>query len=176
MTGLVAAESRIPAMTAQAIDKVRELEAITRDLPQVEIATDHVLHGGMYARTICIPAGVVLTGVFIQVPTLLVFDGNATVNAGDDAVTLVGYHVLAASAHRDDLDVGAGEQRSDFAAEGGVTEHECAFNASAEVRVAQQGAVTVHDEASITGAADDLGDERPAAGERESQRRQGQDW
>lgn len=100
MTGLVAAESRIPAMTAQAIDKVRELEAITRDLPQVEIATEHVLHGGMYARTICIPAGVVLTGVFIRVPTLLVFDGNATVNAGDDTVTLVGYHVLAASAHR----------------------------------------------------------------------------
>lgn len=100
MTGLVAAEGRIPAMTAQAIDKVRQLEAITRELPQVEIATDHVLHGGMYARTICIPAGVVLTGVFIRVPTLLVFEGNATVNAGDEPVTLVGYHVLAASAHR----------------------------------------------------------------------------
>lgn len=100
MNGLVAAESRIPAMTAQAIDKVRELEAITRELPQVEIATDHVLHGGMYARTICIPAGVLLTGVFIRVPTVLVFEGNATVNAGDEPVTLVGYHVLAASAHR----------------------------------------------------------------------------
>ena len=100
MSVLVAAESRIPAMTTQAIDKVRELEAITRDLPQVEIATDHVLHGGMYARTICIPAGVLLTGVFIRVPTVLVFEGNATVNAGDEPVTLVGYHVLAASAHR----------------------------------------------------------------------------
>lgn len=100
MSSLVAAESRIPAMSIEAIDKVRDLEAITRDLPQVEIPTDHVLHGGMYARTIRIPAGVVLTGVFIRVPTLLVFDGNATVNAGDDAVTLVGHHVLAASAHR----------------------------------------------------------------------------
>lgn len=100
MTGLVTAESRIPAMSAEAIDKVRQLEAFTREFPQVEISTEHVLHGGMYARTICIPAGVVLTGVFIRVPTLLVFDGNATVNAGEDAVTLVGYHVLAASAHR----------------------------------------------------------------------------
>lgn len=100
MNGLVAAESRIPAMTAQAINKVRALEAVTRELPQVEIATDHVLHGGMYARTVCIPAGVVLTGVFIQVPTLLVFDGHATVNAGEEAATLQGYHVLAASAHR----------------------------------------------------------------------------
>ena len=100
MTALVAAESRIPAMTPEAIDKVRALEAITRDLPQVEIPTDHVLHGGMYARTICIPAGVVLTGVLIRVPTLLVFDGDATVNTGDAPVRLTGYHVLAASAHR----------------------------------------------------------------------------
>lgn len=100
MTGLVAAEGRIPAMTPEAIDKVRQLEAFTRELPQVEIATEHVLHGGMYARTICIPAGVMLTGVFIRVPTLLVFDGHATVNAGDEATTLTGYHVLAASAHR----------------------------------------------------------------------------
>ncbi|MDD5176271.1 MAG: hypothetical protein PHQ05_07620 [Sterolibacterium sp.] len=100
MTGLVAAEGRIPAMAPKAIDKVRQLEALTRELPQVEIATEHVLHGGMYARTICIPAGVVLTGVFIRVPTLLVFDGHATVNAGDEATTLTGYHVLAASAHR----------------------------------------------------------------------------
>ena len=100
MTGLVAAEGRIRAMAPEAIDKVRQLEAITRELPQVEIATDHVLHGGMYARTICIPAGVLLTGVFIRVPTLLAFDGHATVNAGDEATTLTGYHVLAASAHR----------------------------------------------------------------------------
>lgn len=100
MTGLVAAEGRIRAMAPEAIDKVRQLEAITRELPQVEIATDHVLHGGMYARTICIPSGVVLTGVFIRVPTLLVFDGHATVNAGDEATTMSGYHVLAASAHR----------------------------------------------------------------------------
>lgn len=100
MSGIVAAESRIPAMTAQAIDKVRKLEAVTRELPQVEIATGHVLHGGMYARTICIPAGVVLTGVFIRVPTVLVFDGQATVNSGEEPVTLTGYHVLAASAGR----------------------------------------------------------------------------
>lgn len=100
MNEIVTASCRIPAMAPAAINKVRQLEAITRELPQVDIATDHVLHGGMYARTICIPAGVVLTGVFIRVPTLLVFNGNATVNAGDEPVTLAGYHVMAASAHR----------------------------------------------------------------------------
>lgn len=71
-----------------------------RHLPQVDIPTDHVIHGGMYARTIFIPAGVVLTGVLIRVPTMLIFNGHATVNAGDEPVTLTGYHVLAASAGR----------------------------------------------------------------------------
>lgn len=100
MTGLAVSDSRIPPMSPKAVEKVRELESVTRELPQVEIATDHVLHGGMYARTICIPAGVVLTGVFIRVPTVLVFDGQATVNTGEEPVTLTGYHVLAASAGR----------------------------------------------------------------------------
>ncbi|MBW8461301.1 hypothetical protein [Acidovorax sp.] len=100
MTELVVAQSRIPAMSAQAIQRVRALEAVLLGLPQVPIATEHVLHGGMYARTICIPAGVVLTGAFIRIPTLLVFDGHATVNTGEDAAELQGYHVLAASAHR----------------------------------------------------------------------------
>lgn len=100
MTGLIAAEHRIPAMSADALDKVRRLEAALRELPQVEIPTDHVLHGGLYARTIVIPAGVVLTGVFIRVPTLLIFDGHASVNAGEAAVTIAGRHVLAASANR----------------------------------------------------------------------------
>jgi hypothetical protein len=54
----------------------------------------------MYARTICIPAGVALTGAFVRVPTLLIFDGFASVNTGDGAVTLRGHHVLAASAGR----------------------------------------------------------------------------
>lgn len=91
------ANGRIHAMTPDAVDRVRDLEAVLRELPQVEIETEHVLHGGMYARTICIPAGVALTGVFIRVPTVLVFDGHATLNGGEE---LAGYHVIAASANR----------------------------------------------------------------------------
>lgn len=92
---------RIAAMSEQSIDRVRELEDQLRKLPQICIETDHVLHGGMYARTICIPAGVVLTGALIRVPTLLVFDGHVTVNTGDgESILLQGYRVLAASAPR----------------------------------------------------------------------------
>ena len=100
MSELAAIEGRLPAMNAEAVNKVRDIETVLRDMPQVDITTDHVLHGGMYARTICIPAGVAITGVFVRVPTLLIFDGDATVNAGNEAVTLSGHHVLAASARR----------------------------------------------------------------------------
>lgn len=100
MTLPAVTENRIPAMSIEAIEKVRELEFALLTLPQVEIATDHVLHGGMYARTVCIPAGVAMTGVFIRVPTLLVFQGNATLNAGEGPVSLTGLHVIAGSSGR----------------------------------------------------------------------------
>lgn len=47
-----------------------------------------------------IPAGVVITGALIDVPTILIVDGDATVNTGDGAARLTGYRVLAASAGR----------------------------------------------------------------------------
>lgn len=100
MNDLATLARRIPTMTPEAINKVRDLESVMLTLPQAEIATDHVLHGGMYARTIRIPAGVAITGAFIRVPTLLVVNGNVTVFTGGEPVTLVGNHVLAASAHR----------------------------------------------------------------------------
>ena len=44
----------IPAMSATAIRAVRALEERLLALPQVPIETRHVLHAGMYARTICV--------------------------------------------------------------------------------------------------------------------------
>lgn len=93
-------DSHIPAMTEEAVQKARALEAITKELPQVLMPTSHVIHAGMYARTICIPAGVMLTGAFIRIPTLLIFNGHAHVNTNEEAVELCGHHVLSCSAGR----------------------------------------------------------------------------
>lgn len=101
MTQLATLTDRIPAMLPADIAKVREYEAYARTLPQVRMDTNHVLHGGLYLRTITIPAGVLLTGVLIRVPTALIFVGDAEVNTGDGgAMRLTGHHVLAASAGR----------------------------------------------------------------------------
>ena len=79
MTALVASGLHLPAMPAEAIERVRRLEGALAELPQVEIATAHLFHAGVYARTIRIPAGVALTGALIKVSTVLIFSGHATV-------------------------------------------------------------------------------------------------
>jgi hypothetical protein len=90
----------IRSMSPAQVGDVRRLESAVRELPQVEIDTQHVIHAGAYSRTIRIPAGVILTGAEIKRSTLLVFNGRALVTMGDETVELSGYHVLPAAAGR----------------------------------------------------------------------------
>ncbi len=99
--GELAVRSSIPAMSAEAIDKVRAVEDHVLAMPQVSIFTEHVLHAGIYSRTIMIPAGVVITGALVKIPTQLIIDGHVLVYIGDDApLQCQGHAVLAASAGR----------------------------------------------------------------------------
>lgn len=90
----------IPAMSDAAIARVGEFESYALKLPQIEIETFHTFHAGMYARTIMIPDGVVLTGALIKIATVLIVSGYVTAYMGNQKVELRGYHVLPASAHR----------------------------------------------------------------------------
>lgn len=79
-------------------EKVRELEHALMDLPQVDLDTAHVVHGGMCARTILIPAGTVLTGAQTNADNICVMCGDITVTTDDGPLRLTGYHVLPARA------------------------------------------------------------------------------
>lgn len=92
--------NQLPAMTSEDVAKVRALESHLAQLPQVPISTQHHFHAGLYARTIRIPAGVMLTGALIRIPTLLILSGHATVFIGGQAQELAGYHVLPGQAGR----------------------------------------------------------------------------
>lgn len=92
--------SAVPAMSNDAVSKVAALETLCRTLPQVEIATSHTIHGGIYSRTILIPAGVIITGALIKCATTLVAYGHAHVYIGDGSALIEGYQVLPASANR----------------------------------------------------------------------------
>lgn len=77
----------------------RAQEAI-RKLPQIEIQTEHILHGGMYIRTIRLDPEVVIVGALIKVPTLLIVNGDTKVFTGASWIRLQGYNVIPARAGR----------------------------------------------------------------------------
>lgn len=90
----------IQPMSPAAIERVRAFEKICAAQPQVPVEIRHTLHAGMYARTVVIPAGVVITGVLVRVATILVVSGDAVMFGEGGPVALVGHHVLTAAAGR----------------------------------------------------------------------------
>lgn len=90
----------IAAASSDALVKLRAAEMVLSQMPQVDLATEHVLHAGMYARTIRLDAGVVITGALIKIPTLLVFNGVADVLVGEQWLEIKGYGVIPAPAGR----------------------------------------------------------------------------
>lgn len=96
----VATLGAIPAMTPEAIDYVSQLEKTFRELPQIEIKTTNTIHGGMYARTVKIPAGCMITGALIKIATMLIISGDVVMFVGKDTWKFKGYHVLPAEPGR----------------------------------------------------------------------------
>lgn len=90
----------IPAMSPEAIDKVRAVQIEEAMLPQVALEMQHVLHAGLYARTMRMPPSVRITGALIKIATLVVVQGDCWVWLGDKSRRLTGYNVLPASAGR----------------------------------------------------------------------------
>lgn len=91
---------RLEAMPAAVVGNVRKLEHALLQLPQAEIKTEHSFHAGVYARTVLISAGVVLTGALIKIPTMLIFNGDAVVVTPTGTERWVGYRVVLAPAER----------------------------------------------------------------------------
>lgn len=100
MTALATTSPCLPAMSAQAVDMVRRLETVTRQCPQILVPTEHTLHAGLYSRTIRLPAGVVLTGVLIKIPTMVIVNGDCSVHTGEQLIDLRGHTVIEAAAGR----------------------------------------------------------------------------
>ena len=80
------------------LHNVRQLEDALLQQPQIEIPVEQLVHAGIYARTIFIPAGVALTGALINVDNVCVVSGDITVTTDDGPKRLTGFNVLKASA------------------------------------------------------------------------------
>lgn len=77
---------------------VRQLEGFLLSLPQVHIDTTHLIHNGMCARTIFIPAGVMATGALSRIDTINIFIGDITVTTNEGTRRLTGYNVIPGAA------------------------------------------------------------------------------
>lgn len=97
---IVEANNFVPQMSPEMIDKVRQVEHLAKRYPQLKIPVQHYLHGGMYVRTVTLPAGVMITGVHIVIETNLVVNGHAMIYTGDQWVECCGYKVIPAAENR----------------------------------------------------------------------------
>lgn len=90
----------IPRSSPNALAKVGTFEAWLAELPQIELRTEHVIHAGMYSRTITIPPGAAVTSALIKRATLLIVVGDVTLTDGAAPMRLTGHNTLPASAGR----------------------------------------------------------------------------
>lgn len=79
-------------------DAVRVLEQECLKLPQVQIRTEHALSGGIYTRTIHIPADTVVTGLPHKHDHMNIMTGDITVSTDEGMKRLTGYQVVPAKA------------------------------------------------------------------------------
>lgn len=77
---------------------IEKLEQQVLSLPQIDLNTEHALAGGVYARTIHIPAGTVLTGATHKKDHINIVFGDITVTTDNGTVRLTGHHVLPTKA------------------------------------------------------------------------------
>lgn len=77
---------------------VRQLEKHLLEMPQLMIEPSHLVHGGMCARTVMLPAGIMATGAELNVNTISVFIGDLTVTTNDGTKRLTGFNVIPANA------------------------------------------------------------------------------
>lgn len=92
----------------QTLDKIQIVHEALLQVADVEVTTEHVLHGGMYIRTLRREAGIVSVGSLIKLPTILIVNGSASVWAGDGWTELEGYNVIPGHAWRKQIFVTRG--------------------------------------------------------------------
>lgn len=84
--------------TSPTREQIDLFEGMLLEMPQTDLGTTHELSGGMYARTIFIPAGVTLTGAAHKTDHINVLHGDITVWTEQGMRRLTGYHVIPTKA------------------------------------------------------------------------------
>jgi hypothetical protein len=82
-------------MSQEAMDRVEDLDTMLQNHEhQIDIATDHVIHGGVYYRTLFLPIGTLLTGVVVKINATLVIHGDCTFYVDGDPLRFTGSNII----------------------------------------------------------------------------------
>lgn len=90
----------LSAVPPDALRSIYAAQELVASVPQCEVQTEHVLHAGMYGRTIRVGAGMVGVGTLIKIPTLLIVHGEVDLWTPDGWLEVRGYCVLPGCAGR----------------------------------------------------------------------------
>lgn len=91
----------IPSSTPSEVSIVRRLqEHQLATEPQIDLEYQHVLHAGVYDRTVLVPAGYTITGAPVKIPTLLTIVGDVIIGLDDNEERVTGFAKIEAAAHR----------------------------------------------------------------------------
>ncbi len=150
-------QMRAAALAPPSQESLAKIEIVHQALLQihdVEISTEHVLHAGMYARTIRLEAGVVMVGSLIKVATILIIHGSTSLYAGgDEFVALEGFNILPGYAGRKGMFVTHGPvQMTMLFSTQATTVEEAENEGFAEAEALQSRKDSTRDTTTITGS------------------------
>lgn len=87
--------------TPETVDKVNQLAgAIKTRLEPCPFVTEHMIHGGIYTRTVRLPANTVCAAVLINPPTTLIVVGSVDIYTNGELSHVDGATVMKGSAGR----------------------------------------------------------------------------
>ena len=99
----------LPPTAPEIVEKLCEMQQVEMaNGDHVPIYTEHLIHAGMYSRTITMPPGVKLIGALMKIPTIVTVVGTALVLVGKEVAEIEGYAVLPGSAGRKQIFISKG--------------------------------------------------------------------
>lgn len=146
MNDLATVSPALVAPDAQTLVALRDLDTRMLAMPRAAITIDHLIHGGMYARTAHVPADTLVSGVVLDRATVLVLQGDVTVFMGTESARLTGFNVLPGSAGRKQLFLAHSETHMTMVlpcAAQSVSEAEHEFTSESELLMWAPGRVTI---------------------------------
>lgn len=100
MTTALAPATALPPCSPDDLALAMAMRERVDELPQIDIPTEHFFHAGEYVRTCLVPAGVVLCGAVIKIPTVVIVSGHCFMQVGAETKEIDGYRVLRGAAGR----------------------------------------------------------------------------